>query len=100
PVVRGIRSVSKYRGVTPDHCPTGRSPIGGIGRSPGAYGAIVVIVGGSAIVAAAPAAPGNVSSEGMSRSMNVRIAAGSPYCDGGSEMRIVNSPSGRNPTGT
>ena len=32
--------------------------------------------------------------------MNERIAAGSGYCEVGSDTRMVSRPSGRNPTGT
>ena len=39
--------------MTADHCPTGRSPIPTHRLIAGTYGAIVVMVGGSAIAAAA-----------------------------------------------
>ena len=58
---------------------------------------MVVMVGGSAIDAAALATPGIDSSRGISRAMNDRIAAGSAYCVVGSDTRIVSSPSGSEP---
>lgn len=82
------------------HCAAGRSPIGRIGSPPTAYGAIVVTYGGSDMDAAADATPGIVSSAGIRRVMNDRIAAGSAYFDVGSETRIAARPAGPKPTGT